>query len=326
MKRVATLLVALLLLLLLPGLAKGFAVVGYVPEYRYGAVDWQAVAPHVTHAILFSLEVAPDGSLTALDRLPSPDVLAAARAATRASGAKLMVCLGGNGRSGAFPQVETTPALRKALVRSIVELLDKHDLDGVDLNHEYPSTRDEWLGLFALLHELHAAFKPSGRVLTMAIYPGQERIIPPSVVEAVDLFLVMAYDARGRHSTPKFAKEAIDSIAQSSQIPLSKVAVGVPFYGRDTRTGEPKTYAEIVRDLHPASPAEDQHGTMYYNGPQTIAVKTKMARDLGCGGVMIWELGQDVHPSHPASLLTALTAVARPANLAQQQTLKKEEL
>lgn len=308
--------------------AAGFAVVGYAPEYRYGAIDWAAAAPHATHVILFSLEVGADGSLAALDRLPAPDVLSAARSATRASGARLLVCLGGNSRSGAFARVVVSAALRKALVASLERLLDANDLDGVDLNWEYPQGRDQWLGLFRLIAELKQSLAEKGRVLTMAFYPGQEQILsqaPTEVIEAVDLFLVMAYDARGQHSTFEFATSVVEAIGLRSKLPLSKVALGLPFYGRDVRTGEPKTYAEIVRDVHPL-PDADQAGTMFWNGPKTIAAKTQLAMEVGCGGVMIWEIGQDVHPSDPVSLLRAVSSVAKPENFEQQQQQQKSEL
>ena len=47
---------------------------------------------------------------------------------------------------------------------------------------------------------------------------------------------------------------------------------------------------------------------MYFNGPETIAKKTRYAIEAGLGGVMIWELGQDAEGE--ASLLQAITKTA----------------
>ncbi|KAJ1468447.1 hypothetical protein T484DRAFT_1855197, partial [Baffinella frigidus] len=56
-----------------------------------------------------------------------------------------------------------------------------------DYNWEYPQTREDWMGLKALLVETkaafkgtgRAAFKGTGRVITMAYYPDtrQERLL-----------------------------------------------------------------------------------------------------------------------------------------------------
>ena len=37
----------------------------------------------------------------------------------------------------------------------------------------------------------------------------------------------------------------------------------------------------------------DEVGGYYYNGRATIGAKVRLARQLGLGGVMIWEVGQD---------------------------------
>ena len=42
-----------------------------------------------------------------------------------------------------------------------------------------------------------------------------------------------------------------------------------------------------------ASGVADTAGGYYFNGRQTIAEKVRLARRLGLGGVMIWEVGQD---------------------------------
>ncbi len=47
---------------------KKFAVVGYLPEWRYGGVDWEAISDHLTHLIFFSIEVDKEGSFAAMDR------------------------------------------------------------------------------------------------------------------------------------------------------------------------------------------------------------------------------------------------------------------
>ena len=48
----------------------------------------------------------------------------------------------------------------------------------------------------------------------------------------------------GKHSSLEFASRGIE-LATSSGFDLSKFSLGLPFYGRHTSSGEPKTYYEI---------------------------------------------------------------------------------
>lgn len=114
-----------------------FVVAAYLPEWRYAGVDWDLVCQNVTHLILFSLEISPSGSITALDRLPSKENLQAARAAATLHGTRLMICFGGNGRSSGFGPLVARKSLRRQFVQELVKLLDEYNLDGVDYNWEY---------------------------------------------------------------------------------------------------------------------------------------------------------------------------------------------
>ena len=82
--------------------ASDMMVAGYLPEWRYEGANWVDICATVTHLIFFSLEVTPDGKLGALDRLPRKELLQEARDAADASGTKLLMCVGGNGRSAGF--------------------------------------------------------------------------------------------------------------------------------------------------------------------------------------------------------------------------------
>lgn len=148
---------------------KQFAVVGYIPEYRYGIIDWDAMCKHLTHAIFFSIEVTAEGELDAMDRFPNSDILARAHDAAKKYGTKLMICFGGNSRSGGFGTLVLSPEKRAHFIQNVMKLLDDNSLDGVDLNWEYPRSQTEWNGLFRLINEMKAAFRPTGRVLTIAV-------------------------------------------------------------------------------------------------------------------------------------------------------------
>jgi len=74
----------------------------------------------------------------------------------------------------------------------------------------------------------------------------------------------------------------------------SKWTLGIPFYGRNTKTGEPKAFYELIPDL--SDNRTDTVNEVYYNSQETIVSKIIMARIAKIGGIMIWELGQDIRP------------------------------
>ena len=124
--------------------AGAFAVAAYVPEYRYGGMNWTHAAAHTTHLIFFSLEISPTGFPSALDRLPSEAILPEIRAAAAAHGTKLQLCFGGNARTAAFPTVTTSKRKRAVFVEKTVALVARLGFHGVDLNWEYPTSQREW--------------------------------------------------------------------------------------------------------------------------------------------------------------------------------------
>ena len=296
---------------------RNFTVAAYLPEWRYEGANFASMSRTVTQLILFSLEVQPTGRLSAYDRLPRAELMLEARAATKAAGTQLLVCVGGNGRSAGFSAAVAKPDRRQRFVEDLVKLCDKHDLDGVDLNWEYPgftfgsgyhsdaAVQKDYKGLRALLKLLHAAFVPMGRVITIAYYPDgrQERLFTEyEVGKYVVNMHAMAYDqSPGQHSTWEFAQKVAQQGA--TLLPAHLVTLGLPFYGRHVRTGEWKSYEDLVQEhsraagggLQPADEwaQRDEAAGYFFNGPALIERKTRLALEAGLGGVMIWECGQD---------------------------------
>ena len=76
-------------------------------------------------------------------------------------------------------------------------------------------------------------------------------------------------------------------------VPAEMQLLGLPFYGRQiTNRKNALTYAEIKVRFRPKR-GQDEAGGYYFNGPDTIAKKVKLAKERGLSGVMIWEIGQD---------------------------------
>ena len=86
-----------------------------------------------------------------------------AREAADRHGGKLLLCFGGNSRTGGFPGMVTSKARRKAFLAALHELLSSRGFDGVDYNWEYPTNEEEWKGLVRLMKESRGEVSQSSR-------------------------------------------------------------------------------------------------------------------------------------------------------------------
>ena len=288
-----------------PPRARPFAVVGYLPEYRHEGRDWNATCASLTHLLLFSVEVDRDANLVALDRLPHPDgdAALALRDAAARHGTKLLVTLGGAGRVNALPLVAADERLRRRLARTLARFCLDRGFHGVDVDWEYPSRPEEWTAHVALLRAVRRAFAETRAspplVLTAAYHPrgdSERRLRAEAAGRVLDLAHAMSYDPRVE------APRAALRRASDANLPLSLITVGIPFYATNLRTGTTKTYEEVTRD----HPKRDDAEGWTWNDPRAVRVKTREAMEAGAGGVMVWEVGQDLHPTDPKSLLRAV--------------------
>ena len=265
-----------------------FVVVAYLPDYRLDRVDPRR-AVGVTDLVYFSIEARADGSIDA--RRLSDKALKILERFKKENGTRVHVAVGGWGRSGGFARLSQDARARARFVGELVQLCEKHGLDGVDLDWEHPQNDPENAGYAALLAELKTAFAPRKLLLSAALADWQDP--GPRAYQALDRIHVMAYDHDGpRHATFDQAKaDALTFVERG--VPRSKICLGLPFYGRrSTDSQVESSYAEILARHHPQASA-DEAGGFAFNGPETIARKTRFAHDEGLGGVMIWELGQD---------------------------------
>jgi chitinase len=178
---------------------------------------------------------------------------------------KVLVSVGGWTWSGAFSDVSLTEASRKRFVESAIAFVLRHDLDGVDIDWEYPGLPgngnthrpEDKQNFTVLMADLHAALDkagtPKGRhySLTFAAGAGSdflEHTEMDKVQASVDFVNLMTYDFReagdgaeaGHHAnlfpSPRdprglSADKAVREFLAAG-VPPEKLVLGVPFYGR----------------------------------------------------------------------------------------------
>ena len=270
--------------------AKGtsdFAIVGYVPEYRVDLVD-PILVKSVTDLVFFSARVNAAGRLD-FGKI-KPDHLKKMAAWKKEHRIRLLLCVGGWERSAGFSKAAENEMSRREFAKSLEAYCIKNQFDGVDLDWEHPANDLETAQYGLLLQEVKTRFAPRKLLLTIAMAGWQ--MLPREGISAVDRIHLMAYDAPERHSTLEVAKTDLEKLERLG-VPPKKICLGLPFYGRGiTRRDDVKTYAEIVRQSN-LEPGINEIDGLYFNGPDLIAEKTKLAQARQLAGVMIWELGQD---------------------------------
>mmetsp|Transcript_34351 Transcript_34351/g.49942 ORF Transcript_34351/g.49942 Transcript_34351/m.49942 type:complete len:345 (-) Transcript_34351:57-1091(-) len=297
-------------------------VFGYLPEYRLqNKFDYDGLfSMGLTHLIYFSLEIDPSTGLpSALDRLPPLDDIRRARTAADRFGGKLMLSFGGNGRSAGFSYMVATKKRRRKFIEQLNLLIEEYSIDGVDYNWEYPSTANEWSNWGLLMKESKDllitdskdTFQPNIVTFTMYMNAQHYSVIQHfGLLRDADYVHCMAYDSSGKHSTIEFAMQAIEFAQSTPGFDASKFVLGLPFYGRNIQTGEPKAYYDIIQSIKNKEDfrkAGDVVNDVFYNSGPTLMAKVKAAHSAGIGGVMIWELGQDVQPFNRSdSLMRAI--------------------
>lgn len=260
------------------GAKSEFRITAYLPDYRADSFDADA-ATALTDLILFSVEPDAGGSIdmSRLNRMPWEKL----HALKKDHGVRLILCVGGWGRSSNFAAVTKSDAIRPAFVASAVKTCLDHKLDGLDIDWEHPHDAAEEAAYGKLLAELHEAFKPHGLLLSATI-AGWQRL-PKEGIEAVDAVNIMAYDQDGRHSTFEGATADVKRVTEMG-VPAAKIVLGMPFYGRDIKNRRRAvTYREIVTKHHPAVDVDEIDG-VYFNGPAMIAKKTEFAKSSGLKG------------------------------------------
>lgn len=243
----------------------------------------------------------------------------------------LKVCLSiGGWGSGRFSEMAATEENRKAFALDCARVVTEFDLDGIDMDWEYPtssaagisSSPDDTKNFTLLIKEIRAAIGPR-KLLTMAS-PSNARFVDfPEVLPYMDFINVMAYDMGRppRHNaalyrqdeagnTSPFTRGSADRAIQNhldAGIPKEKLTLGMPLYGH----GDKKNYPDYVDFKDMAAPKEglsehwdeiarvpyyadsEGHLVLGYDNVRSITEKCQYIKEKGLLGGMYWEYSCD---------------------------------
>lgn len=285
--------------------------VGYLPDYdqSYAVLAQSLNFSHMTHLILaFGHAPVCSGTCTASSDMTismqqqtdaSIDALVAA---AHKAGVKVLISLGGGDDAGdeTFSQFYNA-GLSTQLAASVNDFVSAHDLDGVDVDIENSNNMGLPYGSF--VQALATILHPEGKLLTAAMAPYLQTYIPDPVLSECDFINVETY------STDAQAESDLEYYSQEKNVPVSKLVLGVPFFGQNSDQTVLESYATILAAYPDAWQTDQVSGgtldggvTLYYVGETTMAAETKLGALYG--GVMIWELTQDAPGTH--SLLNVI--------------------
>lgn len=241
-----------------------------------------------------------DGSLQAIDGASKLQSLVSL---AHANGVKVSIAVGGwnNGNDSAFEVLAANPTTRTNFVNNLMAFVNQYNLDGVDMDWEYPDPGTSADNYALMMNELATALHAQGKILTAAVvalgYTGDG--IKNEVFADIDFLNIMAYDG-GNGATHSPYSYAVDSLNYwlGRGLPAAKAVVGVPYYARPSWSAYSSKVAQTTLNA-----CRDTDGSDYWNGIPTIRQKAQLARTQA-GGIMTWELSQDV--TGEMSLLTAM--------------------
>jgi len=241
------------------------------------------------------------------------EIVSRARA-QEANGRKITVtfAIGGGGGNDTditnkrLESIASREECRKQFAGQVAEILSKNDLDGVDIDWEFPKSSS--LGNYTLF--IKALRESIGtKILSIAIYDdsGKEDAsgrLTKNVFPFVDYYMVMAYLG------PR--NDAIKGwINPPWNLPKSKLRLGLALFGDPDDGGTNIGYNRFLGSVPPAqvNPCGDQVGIYKFNGLRTTRELTRFAMTEKLGGITAWELEQDRTDS--ISLLNAASETSR---------------
>ncbi len=268
---------------------------------------------------------------------------------------KILISVGGWGWSGNFSDAFLTKNSRQLFANSAIDFMLKHKIDGVDLDWEYPGLigagniyraedKENFTAILLLLRKKMDSINANQKyLLTIATGASQNYLDHTNMREAqkyLDFINIMTYDFytgssknTGHHanlSISKYANQkrlrsAFSAVQQhvDAGIPINKIVLGVPFYGRWWNRVNPGnnglyqsakgtsgtyTYAEISDSLNSnngyLSHWDNSANAPYiwrqkdslfitYENARSIELKANFVKNKQLGGIMFWQMNAD---------------------------------
>lgn len=291
-----------------------FKVIGYLPA---GNVDTAAIPYQYLTDINYAFAVPTPDSTGHLMPVTRPHTLRALVRNAHTHHVRVFISVGGwgigdgGGNDTRFEVLANSQATRTSFTHAVMNVVREFDLDGADIDWEYPDPIEPSSSNYvALMRQLADSLHDAGKKLSAAIVSYHDQWgygIKKEIFDTADWLNIMAYDddynsfggAHVPHAPYWLNVRSFDYWLSDRGMPKEKAVMGVPFYGKGRGRGA--SYRELV--AQGADPYSDVYDSIYYNGIKTMKQKARLALQRGAG-LMIWEISQDTTGKY--SLLKAI--------------------
>lgn len=234
---------------------------------------------------------------------------------------KVLLSIGGWG-SGRFSEMAADTTLRRSFVNDCKRVIDQFNLDGIDLDWEYPtsseadisSSPNDTENFTSLMKEIREVIGED-KLLTLASVYSAQYYDFKSIDKYIDFVNIMSYDmgrppfhnaplSRSEHTKRLSVEESVDAHVAAG-VPLNKLTLGLPFYGHGIKgindfvdykdIPSLKGYTEKWDSLAQVPYLVDAEGDFVYSydDPRSLKLKCEYLLKKGMLGAMYWEYSCD---------------------------------
>lgn len=238
-------------------------VIGYVGGYRGRVINMDLISANkLTHVNYAFVNVQRNRAVLSRERTDTVNLKNLSLLKQKNPGIKLLISIGGWSWSGNFSDAVLSDTSRQAFAQSAVAILKRFNLDGIDIDWEYPDMngagnihrkedkQNYTLMFMELRRQLDEAGKQSGKKLLLTTATGGFKAFLDHTEMAkaapyIDYINLMTYDYFGNkvavHHTSLFAssdKDRNDNADKAVKaylmagVPSNKLVMGIAFYGR----------------------------------------------------------------------------------------------
>lgn len=235
---------------------------------------------------------------------------------------KVLLSIGGWG-SGRFSEMAANSKYRKEFANNCKRIIKEFDLDGIDIDWEYPTSNDGGISsspkdtenYTLLMRDLRKAIGKH-KLLTLASSASGKYINFPTIIPYIDFINIMSYDmgVPPKHHSALYPSEKSGDMTCNTAVtnhlkagvPSNKLVLGMPFYGRGGKYfpdfkeyKNMKYYKKGVRecwdDIAKVPYLVDKTGTLIFSfdNPRSLAIKCQYIIENNLLGGMFWEYNGD---------------------------------
>lgn len=308
-------------LLAMPALADeqkdgNFRLIGYYSADLFNEPIDRLPFDQLTHIMYAFLVPADDGSIAFVPKLEQLKELVKT---AHLQDTKVLIAVGGwsyqnEPLAPVFETMAQSETSRKAFIKNLLDFVSVYQLDGVELDWEYPQASSA-AAYEALVRELAEALHQENKELTAALSgawavdagPEVSKLVTPNCLEAFDFIEIMGYDINDTEHSPYWFSQTSLAYWANRGVSAQKMVLGVPLYARPSwlqyRQLVAADPANAWQNFLPAGTLSSQDS--YYNGLPLLRSKTMLALKQG-GGIMLFDVNEDTADENSAVKMMAL--------------------